>query len=88
MDAPHCQKIPPCGRRHYGACAPGAKAEPARDTHPAGPEKKFVAVAGVGSSGDRISSLEVIVEELVERVDRMDRRREYQKNLMRERRSK
>jgi len=34
MDPPKCQRIPSCGKKHYGPCATRAKAEPAEKARP------------------------------------------------------
>jgi hypothetical protein len=96
MDAPKCKL---CGKPHYGQCHEfegGAKAGKAREDSPARPKKKSSKIKLRGDFytnppagyAERVAMLEGVVGELVERVDRMDARRRYQRELMRDRRKK
>ena len=97
MEAPTCQKIPSCGKRHFGEC--GTTQAP-RKARPGSPKKKSAAVAGgkkskpahprpvqkFALSGGNAAGLE-LVEELLARVESLESRvgeLEARKKYMRE----
>ena len=93
MDAPKCRL---CEKRHYGLCAEAVVPSEPRVRKPGksvGPKKKSKARGGEDSglasrSTDGIEELLARVESLESRLDAMDKRRVYQRDLMRVRRAK
>ena len=90
MDAPKCRL---CEQTHWGSCGSvQPKASPQKKSRkPARSEKKSFTVdarSDAMKSEALVVELLARVESLESRLDALDRRREYQRNLMRKRRAK
>ncbi len=86
MEAPKCQKIPGCGKRHYGDCAESGNAAKTERV-PAKSENapRVMRPAAQLPLQDRVEALEQIVDEL---LAGKRKRSEYMKQYMRDRRAR
>ena len=90
MEAPKCQQIPSCGKRHYGDCGASIDTAPESPARPKGPKKKSTEKSGQFDAStrellERVEVLETIVTELC-RSKKI--RSEYMKVYMRDKREK
>jgi hypothetical protein len=87
MDAPMCQKIPGCGKRHWGECSATSGNESQSKREPAQEENapRVMRPADQLPLQDRVTALEQIVDEL---LAGKRKRSEYMKQYMRDRRAR
>lgn len=90
MEAPKCQQIPSCGKRHYGKCGASIDTAPESPARPKGPKKKSKPLIVDARDPDlalseRVEVLETIVAELCRF---RKNRSEYMKVYMRDKREK
>ncbi len=78
MEAPKCQRIPSCGKRHFGAC--GTVHEPKQGT------AKIKGKSRRADAGDK--ELLARIESLESRVLELESRKKYMREYQRDRRSK
>ncbi len=95
MEAPKCRNFPSCGKRHYGDCGSGASGErpdgSSRKKSAAkkkSQEKKLLGRAKAAPTPEiKVDELLARLESLESRVEKLETRKRYQRELMRKRRS-
>jgi len=90
MDAPKCQKIPSCGKRHYGECGTDQAPRPskaARRKQPARPEKKSAEEARLVGTGELLARIESLEARVLELESRKKYMRDYQARRRAEKKS-
>ena len=89
MEAPKCQAIPSCGKRHYGECGTSQEPRARKPAKSVGPKKKSKA-SPVLPDGSAQADGELLarIESLESRVLELENRKKYMREYQRGRRAK
>lgn len=86
MDAPLCQKIPGCGKRHFGDCGTVQEAAKPKDARPKKKSKAATAESKLVTQ-DWLAELLARIESLEARVLELESRKKYMREYQRDRRA-